>query len=204
MGTCKFGAVYGAIHKNSGQKVAVKVLKKMNMKLLDIELVKREIEILKLCQHPNIIRLLDVFENQDYIHIVMELLHVDLFTYMEKRGFRLSEARACFIIHSLATALFYLHSYGIVHRDLKLDNIMMVDDVEEADVKIVDFGLSRMLGPGEMSAEPYGTVGYAAPEILLQRPYSKAVDIWGLGVISYILLTGVSPFEDEDDNEIKR
>ncbi len=204
MGTCKFGAVYGAIHKGSGEKVAVKVLKKMNMKQLDVELVKREIEILKLCQHPNIIRLLDVFENQDCIHIVMELLHVDLFTYLEKRRFQLPEARARSIIRSLATALFYLHSYGIVHRDMKLDNIMMLDDTDQADVKVVDFGLSRILGPGEMSAEPYGTLGYAAPEVLLERPYGKAVDIWSLGVITFILLTGLSPFEDEDDLEMKR
>ncbi len=196
--------VCSAIHKRTGKQVAIKMLKKMGMKLVDIELVKREVEVLKLCQHPNTLRLLDMFENQDYIYIVMELLHEDLFTYMEKRGFQLSEVRACSIVHSLATAIFYLHSYGIIHRDLKLDNIMMVDESEDSDVKIVDFGLSKMVGPGELCSEPFGTLGYAAPEVLQRKPYDKSIDIWGLGVIAYILLTGLSPFEDESETEILR
>jgi len=174
------------------------------MKISDIELVRREIDILKLCQHPNIIRLLDIFENQDYLYIVMELLPSDLYIYLENRSFHLSEARACSIIHSLATALFYLHSYGIMHRDLKLDNIMMIDESEGSDVKLVDFGLSKIVGPKETCDEPYGTLGYAAPEVLQRLHYNKAADMWGLGIISYILITGISPFEDDDDNEVMR
>ncbi len=180
------------------------MLKKANMKISDVELVKREIDILKLCQHPNVIRLLDIFENHDYLYIVMELLHVDLYVYLQKRDFEISEQRACNIIHSLATALFYLHSYGIVHRDLKLDNIMMTDESEDSDVKLVDFGLSKIIGPKETCEEPYGTLGYAAPEVLLRIPYGKAVDIWGLGIIAFILLSGISPFEDDNDEEVLR
>lgn len=178
------------------------MLKKADMKQLDIELIKREVEVLKLCQHPNIIRLFDYFENETYIFIVMELLHEDLYNYLEKRSFKITEAKACSIIHSLATAIYYFHSYGIVHRDLKLDNIMVIDETEESEIKVVDFGLSKMIGPGETCTEPFGTLGYAAPEVLQRKQYGKEVDIWGLGIITYILLTGLSPFEDANEDEI--
>lgn len=188
------------MNKQTQAKVAVKVIKKSQLSALDIDLAKREIEILKLCQHPNIIKLLDTFENQDYIYIVMEWLKGgDLFTYLEKRSFKISEDRARSIIHSLAVALYYLHSYGIVHRDIKLDNILMTDESENSDVKIVDFGLSKMIGPNELCNEPFGTFGYVAPEVLTKTPYDKKVDIWSLGVVAYILLTGRSPFQESTE-----
>lgn len=82
----------------------------------------------------------------------------DLFSYIEKRGFRLSEPRAAQIIHKLCTAMFYLHSYGIAHRDLKPENILMTDQSEEADIRLVDFGLSKIIGPNETCIEPFGTL----------------------------------------------
>lgn len=82
----------------------------------------------------------------------------DLFSYIEKRGFRLAEARAAQIIHKLCTAIFYLHSYGITHRDLKPENIMMTDNSEAADIKLLDFGLSKIIGPNEYCNEPFGTL----------------------------------------------
>lgn len=171
----------------------------------DIELQRREIEILKMCQHPYIIRLLDIFENEDNIYIVMENLSGgDLFTYLEKHKFTVTEHRAKTIAHQIATALYYLHSFGICHRDLKPENILMVDVTEEADLKIVDFGLSKIIGPQETSLDPFGTLSYVAPEVLLQKPYGKEVDLWSLGVIMYLLLSRVLPFDDEDDREIAR
>jgi serine/threonine protein kinase len=82
----------------------------------------------------------------------------DLFSYIEKRSFRLNESRAAQIIHKLSTAIFYLHSYGITHRDLKPENILMTDNSEEADIRLVDFGLSKIIGPNEKCTEPYGTL----------------------------------------------
>lgn len=82
----------------------------------------------------------------------------DLFNYLEKRGFRLEEQRAAEIIHKLSTAIFYLHSYGIAHRDLKPENILMTDDSEDADIKLLDFGLSKIIGPNELCTEPFGTL----------------------------------------------
>ncbi len=203
LGRGKFGLVRAAIHKKSGAEVAVKILNKSKLSAEDITLAKREIEILKLCQHPNIIQLLDTFENPDYIYIVMEILRGgDLYEYLHKRGFMIPEARARNIIHALATSLYYLHSYGIVHRDIKLDNVLMVDESDDSDIKLVDFGLSKMIGPNESCTEPFGTYGYAAPEVLEQKPYTGSVDIWGLGVVLYIMLTGHAPFEQSTEDKI--
>ena len=205
LGKGKFGLVKAAIHRKTGKRVAVKVMSKKEMSVSDVELQRREIEILKMCQHPHIIRLLDLFENQDYIYIVMEILSGgDLFSYLEKRKFTISERRAKEISHQIATALYYLHSYGVAHRDLKPENILMSTDDDQADLKIVDFGLSKIIGPNETSLDPFGTLSYVAPEVLLQRPYGKEVDLWSLGVISYLLLSRVLPFDDEDDKEIAR
>ena len=129
------------------------------MSIGEVELQKREIEVLKLCQHPNIIRLLDVFENPEYIYIVLEhMAGGDLFNYLEKREFKITEDKARQIAHMIASALYYLHSYGIVHRDLKLENILMVDTSNDSELKIVDFGLSKILGPNETSTDPFGTL----------------------------------------------
>jgi serine/threonine protein kinase len=116
----------------------------------------------------------------------------------------LPEERARKISEQLACALYYLHSYGIMHRDIKLENIMMTDNSEESVPKLVDFGLSKIIGPQETAVDPFGTVGYAAPEILRKQPYSKSVDIWSLGVIVYILISGKQPFTGKDQQDVMR
>ena len=98
----------------------------------------------------------------------------------------------------------YVHKQGISHRDLKPENILMVDDSDDTDLKIVDFGLSKIIGPNETSLDPFGTLNYAAPEVLLQKPYGKEVDLWSLGVIIYLLLSRALPFDDDEDKEIAR
>jgi serine/threonine protein kinase len=104
----------------------------------------------------------------------------------------------------MTTAVYYLHSFGIAHRDLKPENILMDSDSDSASLKIVDFGLSRIIGPNETSYEPFGTLSYVAPEVLLQKAYGKEVDIWSLGVIMYLFCARVLPFDDSDDKEIAR
>jgi serine/threonine protein kinase len=172
LGNGKFGLVKLGIHKKTGRKVAIKIINKTNMSLEDQGLVKTEIEILKVCQHPNIIKLYDVFENVDTIFIsklfhfnVLILILVmeycsggDLFSYIEQRGFRLPEKRACELVNKLAMAISYLHSYGIAHRDLKPENILMTDNTDTADMRLLDFGLSKIIGPNETCTEPYGTL----------------------------------------------
>lgn len=100
--------------------------------------------------------------------MVMELLKGgDLFSWLEMRGFKIKEDLARVVCHKLATAMFYLHSFGIAHRDLKPENILMTGTDDKADLKIVDFGLSKIIGPSESSKDPFGTLSYVAPEVLL-------------------------------------
>ena len=205
LGSGKFGLVKLGIHKKTGQKVAIKIMKKSTMDSSDLELVRTEIEILKICQHPNIIRLYNVFENADYLYIIMEYCYGgDLFSYLENRHFRLTEKRASTIIHQMATAVYYMHSFGVVHRDLKPENVLMTSTDEDSDIRILDFGLSKILGPYEKCDEPYGTLTYCAPEIIVDEPYSKPVDLWSLGVMTYLMVSGKLPFNAEDENEIAR
>lgn len=89
----------------------------------------------------------------------------------------------------------YLHSYGIIHRDIKLENIMMTDDTDKAIPKLVDFGLSKIVGPNEGCKETCGTLGYCAPEILKNEVYSYSCDVWSIGCILYALLTQALPFD---------
>ena len=206
LGKGKFGLVKLAKHKETGRLVAIKIMAKKNMNSQDLQLAKTEIDILKVAQHPNIIKLYDIYDTSDYIYIVMEYCSGgDLFGYLEKRGFRLPEPRACEIIHKLAMSIFYIHSYGIVHRDLKPENILMTDQSEKADIRLLDFGLGKIIGPTDKCTEPYGTLSYVAPEVLQEKPYDKSVDLWSLGIITYLILCGFLPFDDDNsEREIAR
>ena len=146
-----------------------------------------------------------MFENPDSIYIVLEYMEGgDLFQYFEKREFKITEDRARAIAHQIAAALYYVHSYGIAHRDIKLENIMMVNRTDYSELKLVDFGLSKILGPNETCTEPFGTLSYVAPEVLLQKPYGKNVDLWSLGVIIYVMLSAMLPFDSGDTKETAR
>ena len=202
----KYGIIKLGINKQTQEKVAIKILCKYNMSVADLEHVKTEIETMKIANHPNIIKLYDVFENEKMIYIIMEYCEGgDLFSYIEQRNFNIKEERTAHIIQQLSTAVYYLHEYGIVHRDLKPENILLRSKGEDSKIKLADFGISKILGPGELCTDLYGTVSYVAPEILLGKPYNKSVDLWSIGVVMYLLLSGFLPFDDEgSENEIIR
>ena len=205
LGNGKFGLVKLGINKETKQKVAIKIMNKNNMDSSDLELVRTEIEILRICQHPNIIRLYDVFENLNYIYIIMEYCSGgDLFGYLEERKFILPEPRAAVIMHKMCAAVYYIHSYGIAHRDLKPENVLMTSNDDNGDIRILDFGLSKIIGPNEKCTEPYGTLTYCAPEIIVDEPYTKGVDMWSLGVMAYLMLSGRLPFNSSDETQIAR
>ena len=206
IGKGAFGLVKSGINKETNEEVAVKIMAKKNMDKSDIELAKVEIDILKIGQHPNIIKLHDVYENENYIYIVMEkCTGGDLLSYFEKRNYELPESRVCEIIHKLSMAIYYLHSYGIVHRDLKPENILMTDPSDNADIRLLDFGLSKIVGNDQKCTEPYGTLAFVAPEVLLGKPYDKSVDLWSIGIITFLLLCGYLPFDDKhSEREIAR
>lgn len=122
----------------------------------------------------------------------------DLFDYLAKRDYTLHEEVAKLIIFQIMLGVRYLHNLGIVHRDLKLENIMMSHQKDGAVPKIVDFGLAKMIGPNESANEPFGTLGYVAPEVLQKKPYTFSCDVWSLGCILYALLSGSLPFDHND------
>ena len=158
-----------------------------------------------MCQHPNIVKLIDFFESSDNYHLILEhMAGKDLFDYLAKRDYTLNEEAAKLIIYQIMLGVRYLHNLGIVHRDLKLENIMMTHAKDEAAPKIVDFGLAKMIGPNESATEPFGTLGYVAPEVLLKKPYSFSCDVWSLGCILYALLSGSLPFDHNDQKELMR
>jgi Ca2+-binding EF-hand superfamily protein len=202
IGEGKFGVVKLGVHKKTKEKVAIKIIKKESMNTSDIELVKSEIDIMKLCRHPNIVTLLDHFENSEYIFIIMELsTGGDLEEHFHKTKFKFTEPKAAIIMFQLASGIKYLHDYGVLHRDLKPENIMLSDNTDKATIKIMDFGLSKIIGPQERVADGFGTLSFVAPEVLIRQPYNKQIDIWSLGVILYYMLSGTLPFDDENDNE---
>ena len=204
IGKGKFGVVNLGIHKKTGQQVAIKILNKENIKTNeDKELVRIEIGILKLCHHPNIVRLLDHLENNDYIYIITEYIEGGtLGQYFKKKKFNFSERQATTIMSQIASGVKYLHQYGIVHRDLKPDNIMITQQNEYGVIKIMDFGLSKIVSPNEKMVDGYGTLSYVAPEVLLRTPYNNEVDIWSLGVILFYMLSGRLPFRGKKEQEV--
>ena len=204
IGKGKFGVVNLGIHKKTGQQVAIKILNKENIKTAeDKELVRIEIGILKLCHHPNIVRLLDHLENNDYIYIITEYIEGGtLGQYFKKKKFNFSERQATIIMNQIANGVKYLHQYGIVHRDLKPDNIMITQQNDYGVIKIMDFGLSKIVSPNERMVDGYGTLSYVAPEVLLRTPYNKEVDIWSLGVILFYMLSGRLPFRGKREQEV--
>jgi serine/threonine protein kinase len=205
LGKGKFGLVKLGINKETKQKVAVKIMNKNNMDSSDLELVRTEIEILKICQHPYIIKLYDVFENIDYIYIIMEYCSGgDLFSFIQKRNYMLKEEKVVVIMYKLCKAVYYVHSYGIAHRDIKPENVLLTSESEDADIRLLDFGLSKIVGPNQKCTEPYGTLTYCAPEIILDKPYLKTVDSWSLGVMTYLMLSGSLPFSGKNEHEIAK
>lgn len=125
-----------------------------------------------------------------------------MYDYLNKRNFSITQERALELSQQLAKGVYFLNCYGIIHRDLKLENIMMSDNTDKASPKLVDFGLSAITGPDQVIQGAVGTVAYAAPEIFQGGQYDKSVDVWSLGVIFYALLMGYLPYDNEDKKEI--
>jgi len=150
--------------------------------------------------HPNVVKLVDVFEDERHWCLVMELMEGgELFDQiLEKDHFLESEARD--LIKSIVDAIDYCHKQGIVHRDIKPENLLLSSkELGIASLKIADFGLARLLSGESLAQTTCGTPGYVAPEVLMQKPYSKECDFWSIGVVAFILLSGSPPFYEEDN-----
>ncbi|KAL5111199.1 Calcium/calmodulin-dependent protein kinase type 1 [Taenia crassiceps] len=158
--------------------------------------------------HPNIVRLIDAFEDDDSYYLIMELVTGgELFDRIVDRG-SFTEKDASDLIRQVLLATEYMHSREVVHRDLKPENLLFYSPLPTSKIMISDFGLSRIDGSEGSLSTACGTPGYVAPEVLSaqaeKKGYGKEVDCWAIGVITYILLCGYPPFYDESDQELFR
>ncbi|KAJ0397294.1 hypothetical protein ATCC90586_008809 [Pythium insidiosum] len=156
-----------------------------------------EIQVLQSMHHPNIIRIDDVYLTDNKICLVTEYMDGgELFDYIVEKG-TLSEIEASAIVRKITSAIAYMHNCGVIHRDLKPENLMLTSKSAGAEVKIIDFGLAKLLDEDAKTQSFLGTRGYLAPEMLQRQAYTRAVDMWALGVIVYVLLCGCLPFNDD-------
>lgn len=194
IGNGAFGQVYLAIHKLTGKLVAIKMIELSHLQdHYSRKKVFQEVYILKKIRHSNIIRLFEVFENKKHIMLVME--HAgggDLYQLVKERH-HLTEDEAKFIFKQVAQGVGHCHCRSVLHRDIKLDNILLDG---EGGVKLCDFGVSRLINWNELIQEQCGTPAYLAPEMTSNTPYCNFyVDLWSLGILLYVMLQGSVPFK---------
>lgn len=195
LGSGTFAVVRRAVNKkNPNDEKALKIVSLKGLKSEEVKALENEVAILNAVEHIHVVHLYDSYQSNTTLYLLQDLLTGgELFDrIIEEKSF--SEAKAAKVILQVCSALVYLHNLNIVHRDLKPENLLLTTSADDYDVKIIDFGLAKKSDlPMDM---PCGTPGYVAPEILKKRKYHKQVDVWSLGVITYILLCGFPPFVD--------
>eukprot|EP00009_Paramoeba_aestuarina_P006555 CAMPEP_0201508824 /NCGR_PEP_ID=MMETSP0161_2-20130828/2054_1 /ASSEMBLY_ACC=CAM_ASM_000251 /TAXON_ID=180227 /ORGANISM="Neoparamoeba aestuarina, Strain SoJaBio B1-5/56/2" /LENGTH=643 /DNA_ID=CAMNT_0047903595 /DNA_START=39 /DNA_END=1970 /DNA_ORIENTATION=- len=194
LGRGAFAVAKEVVHKQTGVSYAVKMISKGKLNPEDLKRLKLETSILKKVRHPNIIALKAVCETDRELLLVMELAKGgELFDHIVAQGGAYPEEKAQKIVKQLFTAIDYLHDQNIVHRDIKPENILLKSK-DSLDVKIADFGLAKIFDEAAMLQTACGSPEYVAPEILMEQKYGKPVDVWSIGVIAYIVLSGYPPF----------
>lgn len=153
--------------------------------------------------HPNIISLKDIFEDEDCVYLVMEsCTGGDLMEYIINFD-HMTESQACRIMEKVFSALNHLHTIGICHRDIKPENLLLTSKSEDAEIKLIDFGLASKFGNNQEMHSIVGTPYYVAPEVLMSD-YGKECDIWSAGVLLYVLLSGRPPFNGNTYESVVR
>ena len=202
LGTGAFGEVRKCVSRTSKLIRAVKIIKKESMSKEEEESFKQEMATLKKLDHPNILKLYEVFEDSKKYFLVTEYCKGgELFEEIVNK-ITFSEHEAAGIVKQVLQGVSYCHNIGIVHRDLKPENIL-VDKEQGGILKIIDFGTSAEYDKqdGAKLSTIHGTSYYIAPEVL-KKKYNEKCDVWSIGVILYILLSGKPPFDGKSDNEI--
>nr|XP_061801869.1 serine/threonine-protein kinase 36-like [Nerophis lumbriciformis] len=191
VGEGSFGRVHKGITKFTGQVVALKFIPKMGRSKKELQSLKKEIDIMSNLEHPNIVKLFDSFETETEVVVVTEYAEGQLFQIIEDDG-SLPECQVCEIACQLVSALYYLHSRRILHRDMKPQNILFD---KNGVVKLCDFGFARAMSVSTMVLTSIkGTPLYMSPELVAEKPYDHTADLWSLGCILYELHTGAPPF----------
>jgi len=205
LGEGSYGSVCKAKKKGEAGKetkaYAVKSIAKAQMK--NLIRFKQEIAIMKMMDHPNIIKLYETFEDHRNIYLVMELsTGGELFDRIIEQG-HFSELKAAILMKQIVSAIYYMHETHVCHRDLKPENFLFMtkDKIENNVLKIIDFGLSCTFQPGQVLQTKAGTPYYVAPQVLAGK-YDQLSDLWSIGVIMYVMLCGYPPFFGETDAEV--
>ncbi|XP_042866500.1 serine/threonine-protein kinase D3-like isoform X4 [Penaeus japonicus] len=203
LGSGQFGIVYGGVHRKSSRAVAIKVIDKLRFPTKQEAALKNEVAILQNLSNPGVVNLERMFETPERIFVVMEKLKGDMLDMIlsSDQG-KLSERITKFLIYQILAALKHLHSKNIVHCDLKPENVLLSTDSDFPQVKLCDFGFARIIGEKSFRRSVVGTPAYLAPEVLRNKGYNRSLDMWSVGVITYVSLSGTFPFnEDEDIND---
>ncbi len=199
IGTGTFCKVKLGINKYTNEKVAIKLLEKSKIiEKNDLERIQREISIIKNLNHPNIVKINEIFENENYYFLIKDYCSKgELFDYIVNK-IRLNEEETSFFFYQIINAIEYIHSKGIVHRDLKPENLLLC---EKNKLKIIDFGLSNYYNKNNLLITPCGSPCYAAPEMVSGKKYNGfKTDIWAIGITLFAMLCGYLPFEDTDND----
>ncbi|XP_036435709.1 serine/threonine-protein kinase SIK2a [Colossoma macropomum] len=193
LGKGNFAVVKLAKHRITKSEVAIKIIDKTQLDAANLEKIYREVEIMKLLDHPHIIKLYQVMETKNMLYLVTEYAkNGEIFDYLASRG-RLSEADARRKFWQILSAVEYCHERGIVHRDLKAENLLLDAHMN---IKIADFGFGNFFRPGEPLTTWCGSPPYAAPEVFEGQQYEgPQLDIWSMGVVLYVLVCGALPFD---------
>lgn len=191
---------YGIVREAEGPmgRVAIKIILKKNVKGNE-RMVLDELDMLQRLKHPHIVKFVDWFESRDKYYIVTELATGgELFDRICEQG-KFTEKDASQTIKQVLGAVDYLHRNNVVHRDLKPENLLYLTKSPDSDLVLADFGIAKMLdSKDEVLTTMAGSFGYAAPEVMLKQGHGKPVDMWSMGVITYTLLCGYSPFRSEN------
>lgn len=199
LGGGRFGQVHKCIENSSGLTLAAKIIKARSQK--EKEVVRNEIQVMNQLNHANLIQLYAAFESRHDIILIMEYVEGgELFDRIIDENYNLTELDTVLFIRQICEGLRYMHKMYILHLDLKPENILCVSRVTNK-VKIIDFGLARRYKPREKLRVNFGTPEFLAPEVINYEFVSFPTDMWSLGVITYMLLSGLSPFLGDDDNE---
>jgi len=198
-----FSVVKKGKNKVTGEDVAVKCINKKTLKKEELQLLSREINIMKKLQHKNIVQLFDIYETANDLFLVLEFIPGgELFDQIVERG-SYSEHDAAALVRQILEGIDYMHKHGVVHRDLKPENLLCSNpsSATSSIIKIADFGLSKDLETGNLQTS-CGTPSYVAPEVLMGGQYDSEVDIWSIGVITYVLLCGFTPFYGDNQRQL--
>jgi len=185
--------------RENGTVFAVKIIDKESVsKQFWTKVVQRELEILSLLAHDHIVRMTEYFQEETKLYMVLELVTGgELFDYILNNG-AYSERDACYLAKQVAEAMVYMHRRGIVHRDMKPENVLLSEQELKAEIKVSDFGLATYYKDGQPKLEGLmGTPGFIAPEMIKRQGYTTQVDLWAVGMIMYVMLAGNYPWDDE-------